>query len=383
MNKPRLAVESEVIEQRNHPRPRFAGSTPPCQGGGKNKDRTGHFPREILVPLTKGDTARSLSRRELSFLRSASKYVFHAGLSFLFLLLFIGISGCKNNDGTTITESGTLEATEVTVSAQVGGTVKQLHVDEGAVVSEGDTLAVLDATDLVLQLRQAEAGIAMAEAQLKLAVEGMRKEDVVQAEANFNNAQSDLRRMEELFAVQGVSQKQLEDARTRFTVAQQTYEKAKAGSRQEEIALARSSREQASAVAAAIRKKVGDCYILAPIAGTVTKRYIERGELAGPGMAIVKLSNLQEMTLTVYLPEADIPKIQLGGNAQIRIDAFPERDFNGTVMFISPTAEFTPKNIQTRDERTKLVFGVKLRVANPDGSLKAGIPADATFTLSR
>ena len=383
MNKTRSTVESRVMKQSNHPRPRFAGSTPPCQGGKKNKARTEELSREMFVRLTKGDAARSLSRRGLSFLGSASKYVFHAGLSFLFLLLFIGISGCNNNDGTTITESGTLEATEVTVSAQVGGTVKQMRVDEGAAVSEGDTLAVLDATDLVLQLRQAEAGIAMAEAQLKLALEGMRKEDVVQAEANFNNAQSDLRRMEELFTAQGVSQKQLEDARTRFTVAQQTYEKAKAGSRQEEIALARSSRDQASAVAAAIRKKVGDCYILAPIAGTVTKRYIERGELAGPGMAIVKLSNLQEMTLTVYLPEADIPNIQLGGNAQIRIDAFPERNFDGTVVFISPTAEFTPKNIQTRDERTKLVFGVKLRVANPDGSLKAGIPADVTFTLSR
>lgn len=297
--------------------------------------------------------------------------------------MLVTLSGCGNNDGSSITESGTLEATEVTVSAQVGGIITQLRVEEGATVQAGDTLAVLDATDLILQLRQSEAGLAMAEAQYRLAVEGMRKEDVIQAEANFKNAETDLQRMEELFAAKSISQKQLDDARTRFTVAQQTYEKAKKGSRTEEITLARARRDQASAQVAALRKKVSDCSVTAPIAGTVTKQYVRRGELVGPGMALVKLSNLQEMNLTVYLPETDIPKIQLGSRAGVRIDAFPERDFEGTVVFISPTAEFTPKNIQTRDERTKLVFGVKLHVANPDGALKAGIPADVTFTIGQ
>ncbi len=293
------------------------------------------------------------------------------------------VAGCGNNQGSTITESGTLEATEVIVSAQVGGTVTQLRFDEGSVAHVGDTLLLLDATDWVLQLRQTEAGLAMTEAQYKLALEGMRKEDILQTEANYKNAEEDLKRMEELFSARSVSQKQLDDARTRFTVAQQAYEKAKKGSREEEISLARSRRDQAAAQVALMRKKVHDCVVIAPIAGTVTKRYVERGELAGPGMALVKIANLQEMSLTVYLPETDVPKIRLGEKARIRIDAFSNKDFEGSVIFISPTAEFTPKNIQTRDERTKLVFGVKLRVQNPDGSLKAGIPADVTFTLGQ
>ncbi|HEY4612320.1 MAG TPA: biotin/lipoyl-binding protein, partial [Bacteroidota bacterium] len=175
-----------------------------------------------------------------------------------------GRSRCGNNDGSSITESGTLEATEVTVSAQVGGIITQLRVEEGATVQAGDTLAVLDATDLILQLRQSKAGLAMAEAQYRLAVEGMRKEDVIQAEANFKNAETDLQRMEELFAAKSISQKQLDDARTRFTVAQQTYEKAKKGSRTEEITLARARRDQASAQVAALRKKVSDCSVTAP-----------------------------------------------------------------------------------------------------------------------
>lgn len=293
------------------------------------------------------------------------------------------MSGCSNNDGTIIRESGTLEATEVTVSTHVGGTVVKLFVEEGAKVNAGDTLATLDATDWVLQLRQAEAGLVMAEAQYKLALEGMRKEDVIQAEANFQNAAADLRRMEELFASNSVSQKQLDDARTRFTVAQQAYEKAKKGSREEEIVLAKARRDQAAAQVALLKKRVQDCTITAPIAGTVTKRYVERGELVGIGMALLKIANLQEMNVTVYLPETEIPKIRLGNRATIQIDAYPDRSFEGEVIYISPTAEFTPKNIQTRDERTKLVFGVKLRVLNPDGTLKAGIPADVSFSVSK
>ncbi|MGH2567060.1 MAG: HlyD family secretion protein, partial [Bacteroidota bacterium] len=282
-----------------------------------------------------------------------------------------------------ITESGTLEATEVTVSAQVGGMVNSVRVDEGSAVQAADTLFILDSTDWVLQLRQAEAGLAMSEAQYKLALQGMRKEDVIQAEANFKNAEDDLKRMEELWAAKSVSQKQVDDARTRFTVAEQAYEKAKRGSREEEIVLARARRDQAAAQVASLKKKVNDCTITAPIPGTVTKRFVERGELVGAGMALLKISNLQQMSLTVYLPETDLPRVRLGDRARVRVDAFPERDFEGTVIFLSPTAEFTPKNIQTRDERTKLVFGVKLSVQNQDGTLKAGIPADVTFTFGQ
>ena len=293
------------------------------------------------------------------------------------MLLF----GCSSNNRNSITESGTLEATEVTVSAQAGGPILQLRVDEGSAVQAGDTLLIIDATDIVLQQNQAEAGLAMAEAQYKLAIEGVRKEDFIQAEANYKNAADDLKRMEDLFSSSSISKKQLDDARTRFTVAQQTYEKAKKGSRVEEIQLAKARRDQAVAQLASLRKKVNDCTVISLTRGTVTKRYIERGELVGPGMALFKVADLQEMDLTVYLPETDLPKIHLGDKAKIQVDAFPKKNFEGSVVFLSPTAEFTPKNIQTRDERTKLVFGVKLKISNPEGTLKAGIPADVTFTV--
>jgi HlyD family secretion protein len=106
---------------------------------------------------------------------------------------------------------------------------------------------------------------------------------------------------------------------------------------------------------------------------------VEKGELVGQGMPLVRIANLARMNIMIYVPEVELPRIALGQRATIRVDAFADRDFQGTVTFISPTAEFTPKNIQTKDDRTKLVFGVRLAVDNPDGTLKAGIPADVTL----
>lgn len=289
--------------------------------------------------------------------------------------------GCGGNNGSEITETGTLEATEVMVSALAGGTVQDLRVEEGSPVRAGDTLAILDATDWRYQLQQAEANLRAAEAGFKLAQEGPRREDVIQAEANFLSAKNDLKRMEELYASKSVSEKQLEDIRTRFTMAEQTWEKMKRGSRSEEIELAKARRDQAFAQLSSLRKKVNDCVITSPLDGTVTKKFVERGELVGTGMSVVRVSDLRRLTLTIYVPEAVLPRIALGQKASVKVDAFEERSFEGVVVFTSPTAEFTPKNIQTKDERVKLVFAVKLRIENPEGVLKGGVPADATLTL--
>ncbi len=302
-------------------------------------------------------------------------------LSFSLVCAFVGflLAGCGDNNVGPISATGTLEATEVTISSLVGGPVARVIIKEGMLVHPGDTLVQLDATDWVYQLRQAEAGFEMAEAQLRLAVKGAREEDIIQAEANYRSAESDLKRMEELFASKSISQKQLEDTRTRYTLAQQNLEKMRRGSRSEEIQIARARRDQAAAQLASLRKKVADCTIVAPIGGTVTKRFVEQGELVAPGMAIVRIADLQEMSVTIYVPEAELPKIKLGSEASVKVDAFTDRSFAGTVVFIASTAEFTPKNIQTKDERTKLVFAVKINVKNPDQTLKAGIPADVVI----
>ncbi len=298
-------------------------------------------------------------------------------LLFLCGLLFLLSCGVSDTDG--LTGTGTLEATEVTVSSEVSGVVRTLRVTEGSSVRAGDTLVVIDSTEWKLQLLRAEANLRGAEAQLKLTLEGPRKEDVAQAQASFESARADLVRMQELRNAGTISQKQFDDANTRFVLAEQALVKMKKGSRAMEIELARAHRDQARAQVESLRKKVRDCTVRAPIAGSVVNTFVETGELISPGGSLVRLSDLSIMNLVVYLPEKALPDIQLGQRATITIDAYDDRTFEGEVAHISPTAEFTPRNIQTKEERVKLVFAVKIRVANPDRLLKSGIPADATI----
>jgi HlyD family secretion protein len=295
------------------------------------------------------------------------------------LLCTFFLIGCSNGDGTSISATGTIEATEITLSAQAGGQVKRVIADEGDIVRIGDTLLIIDNTDWVYQLQQMRGGYEMAEAQFRLALKGAREEDVIQSEANYKNAQEDLKRMEDLYRAKSVSEKQLDDARTRFTVSQQIWEKTKRGSRQEEIDAARARRDQTKAQMASLQKKVNDCVVTAQAAGTITKRFIEQGELASTGMALYRISDLSTMDITIYVSESNLPKVRLNQKAVVHIDAFDKKDFEGKVTFIASTAEFTPKNIQTNDERTKLVFSVKVKVPNPEDILKAGIPADVTL----
>jgi HlyD family secretion protein len=299
-----------------------------------------------------------------------------------FAALCLLFAGCGNGDGSRISASGTIEATDVTISAQVGGIIQHIQAEEGSVVHPGDTLMVIDKTDWQFQSAQAQAAYETAEAQYRLALKGAREEDILQAEANYKNAQSDLKRMEELYRGKSITEKQLDDSRMRFTVNQQLWEKMKRGSRPEEIDAARARRDQAKAQAASLQKKVNDCIVTAPVSGTITKRFAEQGELAAAGMALYRISDLSAMDITIYVSESDLPKVQLNQKAIVTIDAFEKKDFEGKVIFLSSTAEFTPKNIQTKDERTKLVFAVKVKVPNPSGMLKAGIPADVSLIVA-
>jgi HlyD family secretion protein len=288
--------------------------------------------------------------------------------------------GCSGNSNDHIEASGTIEGTDITIGSEVAGRVREVRVEEGTRVQRGDTLVVIDDADYQLQLRVAVANQAAAEAQYRLAVRGSRKEDILQAEAAFKSAEKDFRRMKELLASQTITQKQYDDAEARYITTQQTYDKLVKGLRPEEVDAARARKDQASAQTDQLRKKVRDCYVLAPSAGTVTLKAVEPGELVAPGSNLVRLTYLDEVKLTIYVNEVQVTRIQLGQKATVSIDS--GREFEGKVVYRSPVAEFTPKNVQTKEERTKLVFGVKILVPNPDGALSPGIPADASIALS-
>ncbi len=311
----------------------------------------------------------------------------------IFITLIFLLPACSNNFDDKLFLTGTIEAIEVNVSSKVTGEVTLIKVDEGDKVSVGDTLALIDPSEYILQYQQALAAEKVAEAQYLLLFRGSRKEDIKQAEENlkqaeasYKNAKDDYERIQNLFSTGSVSSKQFDDARTRYEIAEaqlnsarQVMEKLKTGARQEEIDAAKARFEQATAQTKLIQKKISDCTILSPISGYITKRILEKGELVNYGTPIVRISNLDELYVMVYLPETNLPKIKLGNPAEIKVDAFPDRKFSGNVVYISPEAEFTPKNIQTKEERVKLVFGVKIKIPNEDHLLKVGLPADVVI----
>jgi len=288
--------------------------------------------------------------------------------------------GCGGNSDGGIEASGTIEGTEINVAAEVGGRVLRVPVTEGARVAAGDTLVVINDEEYRLQLKQAAANLASQDAAYRLAREGSRKEDLLQAEAAFDAARADHQRMKDLLATATITQKQYDDVYARFVAAEQTYAKARAGLRPEEISGARARRESAAAQVELLQKRIRDCTVLAPAPGTVTLRAVEPGELVGPGSNVVRLTFLDKVKLTIYVNEAELGFVTLRQPAEVFIDSFGEsRPFSGSVVYISPSAEFTPKNVQTKEERTKLVFAVKIQVDNPDGALKPGLPADAVL----
>jgi HlyD family secretion protein len=301
----------------------------------------------------------------------------------LLLSAAFAAAGCSGGNKNVVEASGTIEGTDVNIGTEVAGRVTTLRVDEGSRVTNGDTLLTIDDTEYQIQLRQALANLESYDASYRLALAGYREEDVIQAEVAFKNAQEDYKRMKDLLASQTVTQKQYDDTYTRYVAAQQTYEKMRRGLRPEEIASAHSRREYAAAQVDLLRKKVRDCSVVSPTNGTVTLKAIEPGELVTLGSNVLRITRLDPVDLMIYVNEQDLGRIRLGQSANVSIDTFGEgRSFEGTVVYISPVAEFTPKNVQTKEERTKLVFGVKLEVKNPDGALKPGLPADARISTA-
>ena len=298
------------------------------------------------------------------------------------LIAALILAGCSGNNEGSITSSGTIEGTDINIGTEAAGRVAAVRVDEGARVHAGDTLVVIDDADYVIQLRQAVANLQSFDAAYRIAVKGARKEDILQAEVAFRTAEADYNRMKDLLESQTITRKQYDDAYARYVAAQQNYEKMRNWSRPEEIDAAREKRDLAAAQADLLRKKVRDCRITAPSAGTVTLRSVEPGELVTVGTNVIRLTYLDKVKLMIYVNESDLGRIRLGDKAQVSVDSDPSRKFEGTVVYLSPTAEFTPKNVQTKEERTKLVFGVKIELPNPDGALKPGLPADAVVSLS-
>ncbi len=319
------------------------------------------------------------------------KSILLVAMSSLFLTL-----ACSSFDSDSmIEESGTIEVTSVIISSKTNGELIELRVDEGDFVKKGDTLAIVDTESLKLQLNQLIATRLAAEAQLKLVETGARSEDKKQAKELMNQAQNNLNlaainksRYEKLLSEHAITQSQFDEIETKYNISLSQYNSARANynkveniSREEEIDVARANLKKAEAGEQLIMKSIRDSYITSPIDGQIVKSFVELGETITVMSSMFKIADQREAELVIYISEESLGKVKLGQNVEITNDTYPNKVYDGKVIFISPEAEFTPKNIQTKDERTKLVFAVKIEVPNPDFELKAGMPADAVIRL--
>jgi HlyD family secretion protein len=317
----------------------------------------------------------------------------------IFLLMtvffFAFISCGDGNDKNRIEASGNIESINVVVSSQVSGRVVNIFKDEGEKINSGDTVLIIDPSVYELKLREAESALAASEAQYQLLKTGARKEDIKQAEealrqaeVNFQSTEKDKERFENLYNSKSITKKQYDDVVSRYEIALAQYNSANENlnkirnlARPEELKQAEANVNRFKASVDLIKKSLNDCYVTSPADGFIVKRFIETGENAGMMTALFKVSDLSKVDLMIYVSTTELGKVKLGQSVDVSVDTYPDKIYEGKVIYISPEAEFTPKNIQTKEERTKLVFAVKVRIDNPEFELKTGMPADAVIKI--
>lgn len=282
---------------------------------------------------------------------------------------------------------GNVDIRSVDLGFRVGGRIAEMPVEEGAKVAAGTTLARLDARPLNDALAAATAQIDVAEAELDKRINGNRPQDIARAEADVADAEAalaqaneDYQRRAELVKTGAVSQALYDASRAAFLSAQarvraarQTASLQRAGARAEDIAAARAQRAAAAAQRDTARTDLADATISAPAAGTILTRAREPGAIVQPGETVFTLTIDRPMRVRAYVAEPDLGRISPGMKVEVTTDG-NAKVYHGTIGFISPTAEFTPKTVQTQDLRTDLVYRLRVIVNDPDDALRQGQP---------
>jgi len=285
-----------------------------------------------------------------------------------FLLLIFSLSAilnCEKNEY-KIFGTGTFEARKVIVSAQAAGVILEMFVEEGQAVQKDRLIARIDVEKLVLQKQQIEAALD----EVKLSSQLARKQ-VQQARIQYDHLKTRFERFSNLLKEKSIAQQQLDDLQSQLEIAEKNLESARIHS---ETTNAR--QRQLEAQMALLERQITDGTVYSPLDGVVLQKFKESGEMVIIGGSLVQIANLEQMEITIYVSEFDLGYLKLGQTLSIAIDSFPEKLFQGRISWISPNAEFTPKNVQTKDARVNLVYAVKLLVENPNGELKIGMPAE-------
>jgi HlyD family secretion protein len=288
----------------------------------------------------------------------------------LFITALVWLSSCTINNKLS-DAYGNFEAVQVTVSAESAGRIHYMNAEEGYQLDSGVIVALIDTTDLYLKKLQIQSqkksvSVRKSSVESQVAVQQQQKANLI-VEKN---------RVTKLLADKAATQKQLDDINGNIDLVDKQV--ASINTQVQQIA---EEMEVIDRQVAQVTESIRKCYIRNPVKGTVLSKFAEAGEIAAPGRALYKIADLSVMELKVYISGTQLSSVKQGQQVEVLIDADNKtnRKLTGTVSWISPKAEFTPKIIQTKEERVNLVYALKIRVPN-DGSLKIAMPAEVNFT---
>ena len=303
--------------------------------------------------------------------------------------------GKDAGDGTRLTLYGNIDLREVALSFMVQDRIVEEQVDEGAVVEPGQLLARLDPVRFQAQVDQLKGELEQSRQKLAALVNGTRPQeikkaraDVAAAEANITEAETTYKRKLRLLKSNAASQQDVDDAlghlgvtRAALNAARETLSLALEGPREEDIAAARGAAQALEAARVKADKDLADTHLLAPAAGVIRSRVLEPGDIGGPNRPVFTLAKLEPVWIRAYLPETDLGRVSEGMAASISSDSYPGKHYPGWVGYISPSAEFTPKNVETPTLRTRLVYQVWVYACNPSRELRLGMPTTVDIDL--
>ena len=303
------------------------------------------------------------------------------------IILIVSLASCNNNEN-NFDASGTFEADEVVVSAEATGQILSFKLEEGQTLAKDSVIGAIDPENLALQKEQVQASIrALGEKTIDPAPQvKLLQDQLAVQQTQFNNLLHERTRIENLLKEDAATKKQLDDinyqiesAKKQMNVTNQQIDVQKTNIATQNRSVLSEGKPLQKRVAQ-LNEQLQKTNIINPITGTVLTKYAEAGEVTSTGKALYKIADLSTMTLRAYITGAQLPQIKLGQQVTVLIDSGTNhyRQLPGTITWISDKAEFTPKTIQTKDERANLVYAIKIKVKN-DGYLKIGMYGEVKF----
>jgi HlyD family secretion protein len=305
--------------------------------------------------------------------------------------------GQHNREAAVLTLYGNVDIREVQLAFNDSDRVARLLVQEGDAVQPRQLLAELDERRFAAAAEQARGEVDAQQQVLARLLAGSRPEEIAQAkatmealEATLRNAQIAYRRAADLRRRHVVAEQDLDDAQARLDAARGNYEAARQawilavkGPREEDIANAREVLKATQAALEFAEHQLADTKLYAPSAGVIEDRILEPGDMASPGVPVFTMALTDPVWVRAYVPEPHLGKIKMGMRADITTDSFPGKAYRGWIGYISPTAEFTPKTVETTDLRTRLVYQVRVFACNAQNELRLGMPATVAIRLDQ